>query len=82
MGHHWPAGETFRWGVDGGPTLNAGLYKLCGINRGSGPILLKKPYIIVIFHGGGGGGSRPPVPPLNPRMPIFFNLFVCCSGLC
>ena len=31
------------------------------IFRGSGPVLLWKPYIFVNFHQGGGGGSRSPV---------------------
>ena len=36
--------------------LNAGLAAL-RLFRGSGPVLLRNPFIFVIFQGGGGGGG-------------------------
>ena len=45
------------WRADDGPTLNAGLVALWFL-RGSGPVLLRNPYIFVSFQGGGVG---PPV---------------------
>ena len=50
---------AFLWRADDGPTLNAGLAALW-FWRGSGPVLLKKPYIFVICQ----GGVRTPCPHL------------------
>ena len=36
---------AFRWRVDDGPTLNAGLVAL-GFFRGSGPLLLRNPIFL------------------------------------
>ena len=50
---------AFRWQADGGPTMNAGLVNMW-FYRGSGPVLLRNPYILVIFRGGGGPDPCPP----------------------
>ena len=65
-GHHRPAREmAFRWHPDDGLTLNSGLVAL-RFFRGSGPVMLRKPFF-VIFHGGG-GGVQTPCPPIWTRI--------------
>ena len=45
--HHW---MEFRWRVDDGPALNAGL--VAAIFQGIRTCIARKPYIFVIFQGG------------------------------
>ena len=58
---------AFRWRVDDGPTLNAGLVALWFF-KGSGPVLLRDPLFLRFFRG---RGSGPPVPPLDPHMQVY-----------
>ena len=57
---------AFRWRVDDGPALNAGLVAL-RFFRGSRPILLENPIFLKFFRGGGQNSLSTP-PPLDPHM--------------
>ena len=66
MARQWNAIEmAFRWGADGGPTLNASRWFLGKF----GPVLLRNPIVLWFFRGdGGGGGVQTPSSPLHPPM--------------
>ena len=49
---------AFRWRVDDGPTLNAGLVDLSCF-KGLWPVLLRNPILLRSFRGGGGGVRTP-----------------------
>ena len=65
---------AFRWRADDGPTLNAGLVALWFF-RGSGPVLLKKPWFFVIFQ-----GIQTPCPPLDPHVSSEQSAHTCHQG--
>ena len=56
---------AFCWRADDDPTLNAGLVAAI-FQRIWTCIIARKPYIFVIFQ----EGSGPPIPPLDPHMPL------------